>query len=125
MDAGNQDGHINNTNATEDVIMKPINPPRERPQRDDRGGQRRPTPTIAAALSGLAVAASVAAMTLVAFHHNPDASTSTPAVIRADPPSPSPPPGAAENPDQQPQRVCTRWDPKNNTTLNLPCDSPP
>src|SRR5262249_44604013 len=112
--------HGTTRNATEDVTMKPINPPRETPQHDGRGVHRRPTPTIAATLSGLALAA----MTLVAFHHNPDASTASPAaVITADPPSP-PPPGVAENPDQQPQRVCTRWDPENNTTQNLPCASP-
>lgn len=104
--------------------MKPINPPQETPQRDGGSGQRRPLPTIAATLGGLAVAMSMATMTPVTFYHNLDASTPSPAaIIRADPPSP-PPPGATENPDQQPRRVCTHWDPENNTTQDEPCSSP-
>ena len=104
--------------------MKPIELSQGTLRRDCVGGHRRPTPTIVATLGGLAVAASMATMTLVAFHHNPDASTASPAaVIRADPSSP-PPPGATGNPDQQPRHVCTHWDPKNNTTQDEPCDSP-
>jgi hypothetical protein len=114
----------NNTKAAEEIKMKPIELSQETPRRDRVGGQRRPTLPIVATLGGLAVAASMATMTLVAFHHNPDASTQSPAaVIRADPSSP-PPPGATGNPDQQPRHVCTHWDPKNNTTQDEPCDSP-
>lgn len=104
--------------------MKPIEPSQETPRRDRVGGQRRPTPTIVATLGGLAVAASMATMTLTTFHYNSDASTPLPAALmRADPPSP-PPPGATGNPDQQPRRVCTHWDPQTNTTHDEPCDSP-
>jgi hypothetical protein len=104
--------------------MKPIEPSQETFRRDRVGGQRRPTPAIVVTLGGLAVAASVAAMTLTAVHHNPDASIpSSAAVIRADPPSP-PPPGATGNPDQQPRRVCTHWDPETDTTHDVPCNSP-
>jgi hypothetical protein len=104
--------------------MKPINPSQETPQRDGVGGQRQPTPKIVATLGGLAVATSMVMMTLVTFHHNPDASIpSLAAVIWADPPSP-PPPGATGNPDQQPRHVCTHWDPENNTTRDVPCDGP-
>jgi hypothetical protein len=97
--------------------VKPIEPAQETPRRDRVGGQR---PT----LGGLTVAASVVAMTLVPFHHNPNESTPSPtAVIRADPPS-SPPPGGTENPDQQPRHVCTHWDPEKNTTQDEPCGRP-
>lgn len=106
--------------------MKPTEPPQETPRRDRVGGQRRPMPAIVVTLGGLAVAANVAAMTMTVdtVHHNLYASiASSAAVIRADPPSP-PPPGATGNPDQQPRRVCTRWDPETNTTRDVPCDSP-
>ena len=104
--------------------MKPIEPSQETPRCDRVVGQRQATPTIVAALGNFAVAASMVTMTLVAFHHNPDASIPLPAaVITADPSSP-PPPGAAGNPDQQPRHVCTHWDPENNTTQDEPCDSP-
>lgn len=96
--------------------MKPI----EVAQRDGVAGHCRFRP-IVARYGGLA-AASVALMALVAFDHNPYALTPSPAaVIRADPPSP-PLPGATGNPDQQPQRECTQWDPQNNTTQDRPCD---
>jgi hypothetical protein len=104
--------------------MKPINLSQETPQRNGVDSQRQPTPKIVATLGRLAVATSLATMTLVAFHHNPDASTPSPtAVIWADPPSP-PPPGATGNPDQQPRHVCTHWNPENNTTQDVPCDGP-
>lgn len=99
--------------------MKPIQPSHEAPQRAGVGSQRRPKPTIMTTLGGLAVAS----MILVSFH-NPGASIPSPAAfIRADPPSP-PPPGATGNPDQQPQHVCTHWNPENNTTQDVPCDGP-
>jgi hypothetical protein len=103
--------------------MKPIEPSQEAPRHDGVNGQRRSRP-IVATLRGLAVAAGVASVALVAFHHNPDAFSLSPTtVIRADPPSP-PSPGTTGNPDQQPRRVCTHWDPANNTTQDRPCDNP-
>ena len=104
--------------------MKPINFSQQTPQREVWVVNDSPRPKIVATLGGLAVATSLATMTLVAFHHNPDAFTpSLAAVIWADPPSP-PPPGATGNPDQQPRRVCTHWNPENNTTQDVPCDGP-
>jgi hypothetical protein len=109
--------------SAEEVEVKPIEPLQEAPRHDGVDGQPRPRP-IVATLGGLAVAAGVASVALVAFNHNPDAFTPSPAaVIRADPPSP-PPPGTTGNPDQQPRRVCTHWDPENNTTQDRPCDNP-
>ena len=101
--------------------MKPIEPSLEALQHDRVNDQRRPR-SIVAALGALAVVAGMAWVPLVAFHHNSAAITpSSAAVIRADPP---PPPGSTGNPDQQPRRVCTHWDPKNNTTQNRPCHNP-
>lgn len=103
--------------------MKPIEPSQEALRHDRVNDQRRPR-SIVAALGGLAATAIVASVPLVAFHHNSAAFTpSSAVVIRADPPSP-PPPGATGNPDQQPRRVCTHWDPENNTTQDRPCNNP-
>ena len=103
--------------------MRLIEPLQETPRHDGVDGQPRPR-RIVAKLGSLAVAAGVASVALVALDHNPDAFTPSPApVIRADPPSP-PPPGTTGNPDQQPRRVCTHWDPENNTTQDRPCDNP-
>lgn len=113
----------NNADAVEGVTMNPIEPSQDMLQHDRVNDQRRPK-SIVAALGPLAVVAGVASVLLVAFHHN--SATFTPSsaiVIRADPPSP-PPPGTAGNPDQQPRRVCTHWDPENNTTQDRPCDNP-
>jgi hypothetical protein len=99
--------------------MKPIEPSQV-PQREGVGDRRQFRP-IVAVLGGLAVAAGVA---LMAFHHNPYAFIPSPAAVDwADPPSP-PPPDAPGNTDQQPRRVCTHWDPTNNTTQDQPCDGP-
>jgi hypothetical protein len=111
------------TKAAEGVNVTPIEASQQAHQRDGVGGQQQPRPIVATLLGGLALAAGVASMALAAFHH-PYASTPSPAaVIWADPPSP-PSPGATGNPDEQPRRVCTHWDPQNNTTQDQPCNRP-
>jgi hypothetical protein len=103
--------------------VKPIPPSPMAPRHHGVGGQQRPRPTIAT-LGGLAIVAGVASMALVAFHDNANtATTSMTAVIMADPPS-APLPGGTGDPNQQPKRVCTHWDPTNNTTREQPCSNP-
>jgi hypothetical protein len=110
----------NNTKAAEGLNVKPIEASQQAHQRDGVGGQPQPRPIVTTLLGRLTLAAGVASMALAAFHH-PYASTPSPAaVIWADPPSP----GATGNPDEQPRRVCTHWDPQNNTTQDQPCDRP-
>lgn len=57
-------------------------------------------------------------------HPHPKANPDPPADLPAPPAAPplQDPPGSTGNADQQPQQVCTHWDPQNNRTQDQYCD---